>query len=110
MILRCAKTYLKAQCAIGVRDEVAVGRAAALFEVGYGLIRLPAITCAVDFVCLSIAAVASLLLHQPHLQWHILFNLNQIAQIKPKRPLLTTSNSTCSKSSREGRNTALKGI
>ena len=71
MILRCAKTYLKAQCAIRVRDEIAVGRAAALLEVKYGLIRLPAIARAVDFVRLSIAAVASLLLHQPHLQSHM---------------------------------------
>ncbi len=65
---REAWAHLEADFAVGVGDEVAGGGAAALLEVRDGHVRLAPVARAVDLVRLPVAAVAQLLLHQPHLQ------------------------------------------
>ena len=62
---RCG--HLQADFAVGVGDEVAGGRAAALLEVRDGHVGLAPVPRAVDLICFPVAAVAQLLLHQPHL-------------------------------------------
>lgn len=63
--------HIEADGVLRVHHELALGCAAAAFEGDDGGIHLPPVAGAVHLVGLAKAAVAAVLLHQPHLEGHM---------------------------------------